>query len=81
MAPHKAKHDIFLDETRTRVVPGGHADAKFLVARKGMEIPERVAAKHGIVDGAVPVTTTDAALPDMSTPRANVAPLARPRVK
>lgn len=36
-----AKQTVYLDATKTKAVPEGHADARFLLVREGAEIDEK----------------------------------------
>lgn len=43
-----AKQTHYLTEDRSKAVPEGHKDAKFLLVQKGQEISDADAEKYGI---------------------------------
>ena len=50
----EAKSRLFLNAARDKLVAEGHADAAFLYAAPGDEIPTEAAELFGLVDGDLP---------------------------
>jgi len=50
----KCKARLFLTAAKDALVPEGHADAAFLYASPGDEIPDSAVALFGLVDGDLP---------------------------
>lgn len=67
---------LYLSEDREKVVNEGDPKAKFLLVRAGQELPDALAAKHGIggVKKAAPAPTS----PPEPSPASNAMP---PEVK
>lgn len=45
-----AKQTLYLDATRTKAVPEGDKDARFLLVREGGEIPDTLVEKYDVSD-------------------------------
>lgn len=57
MAKHEVKERLYLTEDKTRLVPEGDPDARFLYAAAGRRIPEAEARRFGLLDEPAPSST------------------------
>jgi len=63
-----AKQTVFLTGDRSKAVPEGHADAKFLLVREGSSIEDALAEKHSAVALIDTPAKTKAAEPQQQEP-------------
>jgi len=47
------KERLYLTSDRKHVVRGGDRKAAYLLAAKGQELPDKIAAQYGIVNGTI----------------------------
>lgn len=81
-----AKQTVFLTGDRSKAVPEGHADAKFLLVREGSEIADKEAEKYNAVAlidtpaKKAPVEPQQTPPPNLKEQPASTTPAAVPRV-